>query len=143
MTAAAAAALVRTSGHAFMARYVIEALDSDPALVTRMAERGARIFVIEPDRIHDETVEVDDAIARAFTELDVGDTQLPIYIVQIEAWRVKDRWGDNGQPITVRPARGLFLGLIGLGEGGAIFLSPDLRPSNSVQALAQLREYVS
>lgn len=137
-----AADLVRSSGHAFMTKYVVDALASDQLLVERMAERRARIFVVEPHRIHDETIPVDDAIARAFDELDVGDTQLPIYIVQLDAYRVKDRWGDNAQSIEVRPARGMFLGVIGLGEGGAMFLTPRLQPSTSTQALAMLRAYL-
>jgi hypothetical protein len=134
-----AADLVVTIGGTFMESYVIEALAREPALVARMAERGARIFVFEP--AHDEALEVDARLDHAIASIDTGGTQLPIYIAVIGLYRLSGRYGNDRRPLRVQPTRGAFLGVIGLGEGGAIFLDAEMQ-AGTAAGLARLRVLV-
>jgi len=137
-----AAELVIGTEHAFMASYVVDALATDAMLVGRMAERGARIFVVQVEDIEEDT-EIDVQVQRALDAVDVGSIQLPIFIAQLHLYRLRGRYfGEGRRPLAVRVTSGTFLGVIAIGEGGALFMNRDLERESSPDAVARLRTLV-
>ena len=140
---AAVADLVVRDDNGFMARYVVDALAEHLDLVARMTERKARIFVLEPPNIHTEGIDVDAEIERAISAVDIGTTERPVFIVQIELHYLKHRiFRGERIPLRVHVERGLFLGIIGIGEGGAMFFDPTFASAGSTAAVERLRVFV-
>jgi len=134
--------VVEVSG--ILGRQIRDTLDRHPALVERLRARGGAIVVVET-RIRHEPGDLDALIERELHAASphAAHVAWPIFVAELylsdlveRRTRVED-W-DRVDPFRIHLPRGVFGGVLAIGEGGLAYARPDGRITGTPGALEEL-----